>query len=437
MMTEEYISGRLPEDAEAALAAAMLVYPETREKAAKLICEGDFESPFLGALFAAALEQETIDTAILCEKMRQCGYVLNEHFIRDLNALAIVPANVELYATMIREESRRKKLADLGMEIRLNAMQDTESAEIISSTLDRLREIDSGFMAADVAGPDDAGKSFWAHRERVEDGRGAVPTGFKPLDRILGGGMLRSGLYILAARPGMGKTTFALQIMDHIAAETGPVLFASLEMALEQIQGKRLARLSGIPSDELLLSSGEALDYEKIAKADARLRELPVFISRRTSATAAQIRRMAKSIENLQCVVVDYLGKIAPVNPKASRYESITAISGDLKTLAVELGVPVLCLSQLNRENTGRQDKRPQLSDLRDSGAVEQDADGVIMLHRSDYYEMSDTVLQPWDSVELEILVRKNRHGHVGKCHAGFFPATGKIVRQMEKGGHV
>ena len=94
------------------------------------------------------------------------------------------------------------------------------------------------------------------------------------------------------------------------------------------------------------------------------------------------------------------------------------------------MGVPVLCLAQLNRENTGRNDKRPQLSDLRDSGAVEQDADGVIMLHRADYYEMNETPLKPWESVELEIIVRKNRHGRIGICSAGFFPATGKIIRR-------
>ena len=100
-----------------------------------------------------------------------------------------------------------------------------------------------------------------------------------------------------------------------------------------------------------------------------------------------------------------------------------------MKTLAVELGVPLLALAQLNRENTARSDKRPQLSDLRDSGAIEQDADGVIMLHRSDYYDTDENPLEAWESVELEILVRKNRHGRIGRCSAGFFPATGKIIR--------
>lgn len=435
LVKDDYTPGRLPEDAESALAASVLVYPETRKEAARLISEGDFSDPFCGALYAAAMELEETDTALLRKKLHDRGYVLDEHFLQDLSAIAIVPANVELYANMIREKSRRRKLTELGLDLRLQTLEEnTETAGVISYALDRLREIDSGFQAMDLAGPNEAGEAFWQHRELVESGRGAIFTGYKPLDQILGGGMLRSGLYILAARPGMGKTTFALQIADSIAEKSGSVLFVSLEMALEQIHGKRIARVSGVPSDKLLLAAENELseeEYMKITSADMTLRQLPVFISRRSAATVAQIRRMAKQTPDLQCVVIDYLGKIASGNPKASRYEAITGISGDLKTLAVELGVPVLCLSQLNRENTARQDKRPQLSDLRDSGAVEQDADGVIMLHRADYYEMSDAPLPPNTAVELEILVRKNRHGRVGKCCAGFFPGTGRIVRKL------
>ena len=262
----------------------------------------------------------------------------------------------------------------------------------------------------------------------MEFGKGAVPTGFAPLDAILGGGMLRSGLYVLAARPGMGKTTVALQIADSVAANVGPVLFVSLEMSLEQIEGKRIARVSGIPSNEILLGDGKNLDYGKIRSAAEKLKKIPLYISRRPAATVAQIRRMAKQIDGVQCVVVDYLGKIDPGNSRTGRYETVTAISKDLKTLAVELDIPVLALCQLNREDTGRNDKRPQLSDLRDSGAIEQDADGVLMLHRTDYYEVSETPLKPWESVELEILLRKHRHGaSFGKCVAGFSQLPGKL----------
>lgn len=423
-MTETY---RLPENAEASIVGCLLVCPDVKPLVSGLVSEADFASPTYAAMFGAALELEEPDSTVFHDLVRKRGYTLPDGFFSALCDIAVSRHNVELYAKLLREDSQKRQLQELGQQLQES---EKEAAEIITFATARLREIERGSIAADIAAPDDSFRAFWEHRKRVEMGSGAVPTGFTTLDTILGGGMLRSGLYVMAARPGMGKTTAALQFADSIAANVGPVLFVSLEMSLEQIEGKRVARWSGIPSDEILLGDGKVLDYHKARLAAEELKKLPLYISRRPTATVAQIRRMAKQIENIQCVVVDYLGKVATSNSKASRYEATTAISGDLKTLAVELGVPVLALAQLNRENTGRNDKRPQLSDLRDSGAIEQDADGVIMLHRADYYEMSEEPLKPWESVELEIIVRKNRHGRIGSCSAGFFPATGKIIRR-------
>lgn len=423
-MTEEY---RLPENAEASIVGCVLLCPDTKPAVARLVSEGDFASPAYGAMFSAAMELDEPDSTAFHDAVKRRGFTLPDGFFAALGEIAVSRHNVELYARLLREDSQKRQLRELGQQLQESK---EDAAEIITAAASKLWDIEHGSITGDIASPDDSFRAFWEHRKRVESGEGAVPTGFAPLDAILGGGMLRSGFYILAARPGMGKTTVGLQFADSIAANVGPVLFVSLEMSLEQIEGKRISRVSGIPSDEILLGNGKNLDYRKIRSASEKLKELPLHISRRPAATVAQIRRMAKQIEGLQCVVVDYLGKISPSNSKASRYEAITAISSDLKTLAVELGVPLLCLAQLNRENTGRDDKRPHLSDLRDSGAIEQDADGVIVLHREDYYSADETPLKPWESVPLEIIVRKNRHGRsFGTCTAGFFPATGKIVR--------
>lgn len=419
----------LPENAEASIIGCLLLCPDTKPAVSRLVTEADFSPGLNAALFASALELEEPDSAAFHAAVKRRGYTLPDGFFRELGDIAISRANVELYCSLLRERAQRRKLSALADEMQASIADDQGAAEIITRALSRLGEIELGTLASDIAEPADAWEAFFQHRERVLDGKGAVPTGFQPLDRILGRGMLRSGLYVLAARPGMGKTTLGLQIADSIAKTTGPVLFVSLEMAVEQIQGKRIARLTGIPSDEILLGDENSLDYDKILAASNVLKDLPVYISRRPAATAAQIRHMAKSIPGVQCVVVDYLGKITPADKRASRYEAVTDISGALKTLAVEMGVPVLALAQLNRENTGRSDKQPQLSDLRDSGAIEQDADGVIMLHRSDYYELDETPVGAGESVELEIIVRKNRHGRIGSCSAGFFPATGKIVK--------
>lgn len=423
-MTENY---RLPENAEASIVGCVMLCPDIKPAVSKLVRETDFASPAYGAMFAAAMELEEPDSVAFREAVKRRGYTLPDGFFTALGDAAVSRYNVELYARLLREDSQRRQLMELGQQLQ---EPDENPAEMIVSAASRLQEIEKGSITGDIAAPEDCFRAFWEHRRRVESGDGAVPTGFAPLDAILGGGMLRSGLYILAARPGMGKTTAALQFADHIAAKVGPVLFVSLEMSVEQIEGKRIARLSGIPSDEILLGDGKKLDYKAVRAAAEELKALPVHISRRPAATVAEIRRMAKQVDSLQCVVVDYLGKVSPGDRRASRYEQVTAISGDLKTLAVELGVPVLALAQLNRENTGRNDKRPQLSDLRDSGAIEQDADGVVMLHRADYYAMDKAPLKPWESVELEIIVRKNRHGQIGSCSAGFLPATGKIIRR-------
>lgn len=420
---------RLPENAEGAIVGCVLLCPEVRPEVARLISESDFVSPAFGAMFAAAMELEEPDSVAFQEKVKARGYALPDGFFSALSEVAVNRYNVELYAQLLREDAQRRQLRELAQQLEDSAAAEDDPAEMITAAVSRLAEIEQGSCVAEVAAPDDSFRAFWEHRKRVESGKGAVPTGFAPLDSILGGGMLRSGLYILAARPGMGKTTVGLQFADHIAASMGPVLFVSLEMSLEQIEGKRLARMTGIPSDHILLGDGRNLDYRKLRSAADQLKKIPVYISRRPAATVAQIRRMAKLTAGLQCLIVDYLGKVTPKDGRVSRYEATTAISNDLKTLAVELEVPLLALAQLNRENTARCDKRPQLSDLRDSGAIEQDADGVIMLHRSDYYAADETPLKAWESVELEILVRKNRHGRIGCCSAGFFPAAGKIIR--------
>lgn len=419
----------LPENAEASIIGCLLLCPDTKAAVSRLVTEGDFSPGLNAALFSAALELEEPDSTVFRELVKKRGFNLPDGFFRELGDIAISRANVDLYCSLLREKSQRQKLADLAEQIRTDTLEGQDAAEVITTAAARLNEIEQGAVESDIASPDDVWESFFKHRERVLEGKGAVPTGFQPLDAILGNGMLRSGLYVLAARPGMGKTTLALQIADSIAKTAGPVLFVSLEMAVEQIQGKRIARLTGIPSDEILLGDENSLDYDRIVSASNLLKALPMYISRRPSATVAQIRRMAKSIPGVQCVVVDYLGKVTSADKRASRYEAVTDISGALKTLAVELGVPVLALAQLNRENTGRNDKRPQLSDLRDSGAIEQDADAVIMLHREDYYTMSEMSTSAGEAVELEIIVRKNRHGKIGSCKAGFFPAAGKIVK--------
>lgn len=265
--------------------------------------------------------------------------------------------------------------------------------------------------------------SFYKALERRESGkRNVVSSGYGNLDNALGGGFLRGGLYIIAARPGMGKTTLGLNIADNIS---GGVLFVSLEMSTDQITAKRLARVSGIPSNRILMGDGlTENEFRRIGEAASRLYDSGVSVNRHMGAKVSEIGVMARSVKDLSVVIVDYIGLIRPERESVSRYEAVTEISGALKRLAMSLDVPVLALAQLNRANEARANKRPTLSDLRDSGAIEQDADGVLLLYREDYYSKEDTGLP--SPVECEIA--KNRHGATGLVGFNGYLATSRFT---------
>lgn len=253
----------------------------------------------------------------------------------------------------------------------------------------------------------------------------SIPTGFKDLDYLLGGGLLNSGLYILAARPGVGKTTFGLQIADHVAAHVGSVLFVTLEMDKEQIEARRIARMASIPATKILTNQLDQNDWTRIATHMSRTAKIKFYANNRLHCTVSEVRGMARHVPDLRLVVVDYLGLLRSDAKNFSQYEKITAISGELKTLARALHVPVLCLAQLNRMSELRQDKSPSLADLRDSGAIEQDADGVILLHRDDLYQKDP----PDESKPVLVSghLAKNRHGKMGRFEVALDLACGRL----------
>jgi replicative DNA helicase len=306
-----------------------------------------------------------------------------------------------------------------------------DAQEVLSDLIGEATALQQTGTQKDLLTPVELASRFVDHRLRVEAGEAhtSVSTGFRDIDLILGGGMLASGMYILAARPGMGKTTLALNIADRVAKNAGPVLFVSLEMDDEQLMAKRIARESGVPGNRLLMSRLSDPENEKIAQATEQIARLPVYVNSKPSATVGEIVSLARRVDKLKLIVVDYLGKISPGKRgnTASRYEYTTEISGELKTMARTFKIPVLVLCQLNRNSENRKDKRPKLADLRDTGAVEQDADGVIFLYRQEYYgEVRNK--DPYVPEEIEVILAKNRHGGTGDCKLAMYPAVSKLV---------
>lgn len=420
--------------AEQSIIGSILIDERCLPEVERSIRTEDFRLEIDRALYEAVLALERaggkLDPVTILDRAQKSGTNISRQYILDLMEITSTAANVAEYIRVVRDARLRDGVRDMA-ETALTAMDAREDpAAVITSSRQRLDELAAQGSTGKLVSPNDGILAFYRHRDTVEDGdaKGYVCTGYMALDELLGSGMLNSGLYLLAARPGMGKTTLALNIADRVA-QADPVLFVSLEMDQEQLTAKRLSRETGIPTQKLLMQPLNETEEDRVAQSSRKLAELAFWSNSAPTVTVDDIGVLARSIGGLRLIVVDYFGKILPP-PAARRYgrvEYTTEISGDLKNLARTLHIPILALCQLNREVEARQDKRPQLSDLRDTGALEQDADGVIFLYREDYYADRDSVDPNVPSV-LDVDLAKNRHGGVGSCKLAFSLATSKIA---------
>ena len=260
-----------------------------------------------------------------------------------------------------------------------------------------------------------------------------ISTGYKDLDNQLGGGIVSSGLFTLAARPGTGKTTAALNIADNIAAAGRTVLYISLEMGLEQLWTRRAANLSGLGYNDIFAGRIRKDDnqWQRLTDAFTVLSERPLIIRDKPS-TIDDIELEARCTKGLDLLIVDHIGLIRqlPEQKFFSRYEFMTNIAHRLKQLALSLHVPILALCQLNRGSEQRNDKKPNMADLRDSGAIEEDSDVVCLLFRESQYLPDESKPKPWEKQTIDFIVDKNRHGCTGTVTLDFYGINAKIIEK-------
>ncbi len=386
------------------LGAALLDEGAAKELVGRLRAE-DFAMEINRVLFdtmrSLDADGECVDAAKVANRSG-----VDRQYIMELMDIAPVRTDLEAHIAEVRRASMRRSLRQAAEEMIRAVAENEEPGEITGRAMEELRRIEEGNTGGLLTGTD-AVLQFW---ERADSKNLYVKTGFPSLDRLLGGGLLNCGLYVLAARPGAGKTALAVQIGDRVAAREGAVLFISLEMEAVQLTARRISRASGVPSSKLLLGGATNEELTEAAKSGKRVAKAPFFVNNTLRCDVMSIRTLARQVKNLKLVIIDYLGLIQPDRTLKSRYEQITAISGELKVLARTLGVPVLCLAQLNRASEQRRDNTPMLSDLRDSGAIEQDADSVIFMHRPDMY--NDGKKKP--VVQVNVRVAKNRHAGTG-----------------------
>ncbi len=351
-------------------------------------------------------------------------------YVHDMadNVFAI-PVDVDYHAKLIKEEYLRLSLSNLCDRFKEEAL-DTESNPLqavarIENELTELtktdKELDYTFDQVLV------GTELFI--QGLQEGKTGLKTGIRDLDAKMNG-MKGGDLIILAGRPGMGKSALGLNIASNVAMQGDPVLFFSLEMSKEQLGQRMLARYSGVPMDKHV-DPNKAM---QIVEASGKLKGTPLYICESGGISISQAvnhARRSKRKNGIKMIVIDYLGLMRPTDSKANKVHQIEEITVRLKALAKDLGIPIILLSQLNRGVETRDDKRPLLADLRDSGSIEQDADCVLFVYREEYYlekaEPSDPKKQEaWEQSlaaakgRAQIIVAKMRQGTTGTIHVKF-----------------
>ena len=418
--------------AEQSLVGSVLVDSRCLKAVRTMVKAADFASSPCEAVFRAACRLadagQVVDPVMVLEDIKSHAEPVTADFIWQLMEITPTAANAEHYAKIVHENALRRAVEEVALDLAGQALEKgTSISALVADGISRLQRIGAGQTKLLVS-PEDAANEFLDYRDRVEREDGTVvSTGYHKLDSVLGGGMVAQGLYILAARPGVGKTTVGMKIAEHVAAKKG-VLFVSLEMSREQLTARRIAERTALPIVRVL--HGELDDGQRVAVTNAlgELSRTHLAMNASPGATVPDIAIMARSVENLGLVVVDYLGLLESENRATSIYERVTANSNALKRLARSLDVPILCLAQLNRASEQRADKRPTMADLRDSGAIEQDADGVLLLHRPSIYFPQEQKPKPWDGELLELDVAKNRHGPTGNINLTFYGRNGRVT---------
>lgn len=424
-------------EAEQAVLGSILIDSRCLEAVTRIVRVQDFAVETNREIFQVILNMDRaghrIDPVTVLEGMRRSGCYNDEQtrgYILQLMDTTPTAANVEEYARIMRDAALERGAVSVSEYIAAELRGKAPVQDVLMEAARQIEQLQKEGVNEDLLDPDSALMDFYAHRDRVDQGDHSayVRTGYQDLDEQLGGGMLNSGMYIIAARPGMGKSTLAINIVDRIAKKGKKVLFVTLEMDPAQIEAKRLARETGIPSNRLLMDRLTEEEYSAVSDAADVIRALPVHINKRDTATVSQVEVMARSIKGLSLIVIDYIGKIIPETHGRSqnRTEYMTEISGDIKNLARRFQIPVLALCQLNRAQSTRTNAQPILSDLRDTGAIEQDADGVIFLYRPDYDR--PTADKKGTTIDLQIIVAKNRHGPIGECTMAFELSTSKLT---------
>jgi len=420
---------RLPpssREAENGVIGAILLNPKLCDELVLMLRPDDFfydaNRKIYRHLLSMCNEVAGIDLTLLVERLRQAGEleeIGGEAYLGELMSSVQVTAHAVHYAKIVQNQAVRRELINTSSEILRNAYEPgIAPRELVSQAEEKIFAINDSRNNSQVHNMNEVMKDvFQLIDARTSGDLNGVRTGFYELDKLLGG-LHGSELIILAARPSMGKTALATNIADYVAVEQQqPVLFFSLEMAKVELALRMICARGKIKGEQLRGNYMNEKLTNIFTRVTSKLSSVPIYIDDSPSRTVTEIGAVARRIkrqEGLGLIIIDYLGLIEPDNPLDPRQEQVAKIARRLKGLARELDTPVLCLAQLNRMAEATKDNKPRLSHLRESGAIEQDADVVMFVHREEYYLSREKAEEKGLLGVAEVIVAKQRNGPIG-----------------------
>lgn len=428
-------------EAEQSVIGSMIMDRDAIVVASELISGEDFYNKQYGVLFETMRELNDkglpVDLVTLQDKLKEKDVppeVSSLEFVRDLITAVPTSANIKYYANIVAEKSTLRKLIRLNEEIANTCYAGKEELEaILSDTEQRVFKLVQRRNTEDFTPIRQVVMNAMDRIEAASKMKGSVtgiPTGFLDLDYKTAG-LQPSDLILIAARPAMGKTAFVLNIAQHVAFhQNKTVAIFSLEMSKEQLVNRMFSLESNVDAQHLRTGQLNDEEWEKLIESAGIIGRSNLFIDDTPGITIAELRTKCRKLSlenNLSMIIIDYLQLMSGSGRSESRQQEISEISRSLKGLARELNVPVLALSQLSRAVEQRPDKRPMMSDLRESGAIEQDADIIMFIYRDDYYN-HDT-----DRKDIaEIIIAKQRSGAIGTVELAWLPKYTKFAN-LEK----
>lgn len=423
MAMDDLLARQLPQalEAEQAVIGSMLIDPSCIPEVIELLRPEDFYAEenrrIFETVYGMFTDSARIDAVTVLNELKIRGEYDDaggRAYLSQLMDVTPTAAGVREYARIIRDKSMLREVAAAGADIQAMAYEGAgEASDIAEAAEQKIYAVRHGREVQGLAPINSIILDVYNHLDELaqsESGLPGLPTGFHDLDRRLTG-LNKSDLILIAARPGMGKTAFALNVALYAAKHTDKdVVLFQLEMSRDQLASRLLSQEAVIDSQKLKTGELEPDDWTKIARAANTLAKTHIYVDDNPAITVAEIKAKCRRLgDNLGLIVIDYLQLMQSGKRSESRVNEIGEISRAMKIMAKELNVPVICLSQLSRAVEKREDKRPMLSDLRESGAIEQDADIVLFIYRDEYYDNDSE-----EKNNAEIIIAKNRHGATG-----------------------